>query len=50
LGGMTVKVATARRMSLHLGQTHGSCSDGWKRSFEKELEEHQETVLTVWMR
>jgi YHS domain-containing protein len=50
LGGMTVKVATARHISLHLGQTHCSCSDGCKRAFEKEPETYQEKVLTAWMR
>jgi len=50
LGGMTVKVATARHISLHLGQTHCSCSDGCKRSFEKEPAKYQEKVLTAWMR
>jgi YHS domain-containing protein len=50
LGGMTVKVATARLISHHLGQTHCSCSDGCKRSCEKEPEKDQEKVLTAWTR
>jgi YHS domain-containing protein len=49
-GGVTVKVATARYISLHLGQTYCSCSDGCKQSFEKEPEKSLEKVVTAWMR
>jgi YHS domain-containing protein len=47
---MRVKVATARHISHYLSQTHRSCSDGCKRSFEKELEKYQEKVLMAWTR